>query len=310
MPLHRSHLPTLDGGLFLTDGGLETVLIFHQGMDLPEFAAFPLIEEDTGRATYEAYLAPFLAAAAGAGTGFVLETPTWRASHGWGAALGWEPERVDEVNQVAVDQLVDLRARTDDPAPIVVSGCIGPMGDAYAPEAVPSPDEAQAYHDRQVGVLAGTEADVVTALTLTHVEEAIGLARAAAEHDVPSVISFTVETDGRLPSGQPLLAAVAETDAATGSAPAYYMVNCAHPTHFADVLDAADPAMARIRGVRANASTCSHAELDEATELDDGDPADLGARLVALRTAFPSIAVLGGCCGTDARHVAAITAAL
>lgn len=310
MPLHRSHLPTLDEGLFLTDGGLETVLIFHQGMDLPEFAAFPLVEEAAGRATYEAYLAPFLAAAASAGAGFVLETPTWRASHGWGAALGWAPERVDEVNRVAVDQLVDLRARTDDPAPIVVSGCIGPMGDAYAPEAVPTADEAQAYHDRQVGVLAGTEADVVTALTLTHAEEAIGLARAAAEHDVPSVISFTVETDGRLPSGQPLLAAVAETDAATGSAPAYYMVNCAHPTHFADVLDAADPAMARIRGVRANASTCSHAELDEATELDDGDPADLGARLVALRAAFPSITVLGGCCGTDARHVAAITAAL
>ncbi len=310
MPLHRAHLPTLDDGLFLTDGGLETVLIFHQGMDLPEFAAFPLVEEAAGRATYEDYLAPFLAAAAGAGAGFVMGTPTWRASHGWGAALGWEPERGGEVNRTAVAQLVELGARTDHRAPTVLSGVIGPMGDAYAPEAVPSADEAQAYHDRQVGVLAGTDVDEVSVLTLTHVSEAVGLARAAVEHDVPSVISFTVETDGRLPSGQPLLAAVAETDAATGSAPAYYMVNCAHPTHFADVLDPADPAMARIRGVRANASTCSHAELDEATELDDGDPADLGARLVALRSAHPSITVLGGCCGTDARHVAAIATAL
>ena len=123
---------------------------------------------------------------------------------------------------------------------------------------------------------------MVTVLTMTYAEEAIGITRAAVESGLPVVISFTLETDGRLPSGQALGEAIQQVDEDTESAPAYYMINCAHPTHFEDVLEPGAPWIDRIRGLRANASTKSHAELDEATELDDGDPADLGERHAAL----------------------------
>jgi S-methylmethionine-dependent homocysteine/selenocysteine methylase len=146
---------------------------------------------------------------------------------------------------------------------------------------------------------------MVTAITMTYVEEAVGVALAAREARIPAAISFTVETDGHLPSGQPLGEAIQQVDEETGRAPAYYQVNCAHPSHFDGVLDTGGEWRERIRGVRANASTMSHAELDEATELDDGDPADLGERYATLAATLPNLNVLGGCCGTDHRHVRA-----
>jgi S-methylmethionine-dependent homocysteine/selenocysteine methylase len=121
--------------------------------------------------------------------------------------------------------------------------------------------------------------------------------------------SFTVDTDGRLPTGQTLGDAVAEVDAATGGAPAYYMINCAHPTHFDGALAARARWVDRMRGLRANASTRSHAELNESTELDVGNPAELGAQYAALRRRLPRLNVMGGCCGTDDRHMAAIAEA-
>jgi homocysteine S-methyltransferase len=127
--------------------------------------------------------------------------------------------------------------------------------------------------------------------------------------DIPAAVSFTVETDGRLPTGQPLHEAIDQVDAETSSGAAYFMVNCAHPTHFADALEYDGAWRQRLVGLRANASSKSHAELDESTELDEGDPQDLGARHAALRDRLPNVTVLGGCCGTDARHVAAICAA-
>jgi S-methylmethionine-dependent homocysteine/selenocysteine methylase len=149
--------------------------------------------------------------------------------------------------------------------------------------------------------------DLVTAVTMTHAGEAIGIARAAAAAGLPSAISFTVETDGRLPDGRGLRESLEATDEATDGAPAYYMINCAHPMHFAGVLEDDDSAWReRICGLRANASALSHAELDEAEELDEGDPEDLGRRYRALRDALPAATVLGGCCGTDVRHVRAI----
>jgi homocysteine S-methyltransferase len=204
----------------------------------------------------------------------------------------------------------ELRATTATAAgPVVISGCIGPHDDGYDPAVQLDADAAQAYHATQIETFADTAADLVTALTMTYVEEAIGVARAAATAGIPAAISFTVETDGRLPSGQPLADAIGQVDAETGSAPAYFMVNCAHPTHFADVLAAEAGSTERIRGLRPNASRMSHAELDEATELDSGDPADLGARSAALRATLPRLNVVGGCCGTDDRHVDAMARA-
>jgi S-methylmethionine-dependent homocysteine/selenocysteine methylase len=297
-------LPQLDGELFLTDGGLETVLIFHEGVELPEFAAFTLLEDEEGAERLRRYYRTYAQLAAERGLGFVLESPTWRASPRWAAALGYSGDQLDALNRKAIALLEEIRAELDGPA--LISGCVGPQDDGYRPAATLTADEAQAYHATQIGSFAGTAADLVTALTMTYAAEAIGIARAATAAGLPVVISYTVETDGRLPSGQRLGDAIDECDAATGGAPAFYMVNCAHPTHFAGVLAAGEPWLERIGGLRANASMRSHAELDEATELDAGDPDDLGARHRALRASLPRVAVLGGCCGTDHRHVAAI----
>ena len=303
-------LPQLTGDrLFLTDGGLETSLIFHQGIDLPAFAAFTLLAGDDGRDALRAYFAPYLATAREHGTGFLLDTPTWRANPDWGAQLGYDAAALDRVNREAVAFAQELRAEAGaSPAPILISGVIGPRGDGYRPDALMSAAEAEAYHAPQVAAFAAADADLVAAVTMTYCEEAIGIARAAAAAGLPAAISFTVETDGRLPSGRSLGDAIEQVDAETSASPAYYMVNCAHPSHFAGVLEGG-AWIERIAGLRANASTKSHAELDEAEELDDGDPAALARDYAALLERLPNVSVLGGCCGTDARHVAAAAAA-
>jgi S-methylmethionine-dependent homocysteine/selenocysteine methylase len=304
---YREGLPQLDGDLFLTDGGIETVLIFHEGIELPLFAAFDLLKDERGTDALRRYYEPYLALARESGLGFVLESPTWRASPRWAAELGYTPEELEGLNRKAIALLEDIRrSHENGGSPIVISGCVGPHDDAYDPAAQLSADEARDYHSTQVRTFAGTAADLVTAITMTYVEEAIGIARAAGEAGIPSVISFTLETDGRLPSGQDLGGAIEQVDASTDAVPAYFMVNCAHPTHFEDVLDESAGWRERIRGLRANASARSHAELDEADDLDDGDPVDLGRRYAGLRERLPRRNVLGGCCGTDHRHVAEI----
>jgi homocysteine S-methyltransferase len=150
---------------------------------------------------------------------------------------------------------------------------------------------------------------MIAAITMNYVEEAIGVTRAAEAAKMPIAISFTVETDGRLPTGQTLKDAVIEVDQATGGAPAYFMINCAHPSHFSDVLGRDEPWIRRIRGLRANASKRSHAELDASADLDAGNPAELGRDYRSLLKMHPQINVLGGCCGTDHRHVEAIAGA-
>jgi S-methylmethionine-dependent homocysteine/selenocysteine methylase len=303
---YRSHLPQLDGGLFLTDGGIETVLIFHHGIDLPAFAAFVLLRDDAHEETLRRYYEPYLDIARRNGAGFVLESPTWRASSRWGAELGCSPQELYELNRSAIYLMQEIRDDHRLDAPIVISGCIGPQDDGYNPTTKLSASAAQEYHSEQIATFRGTPADMVTAITMTYADEAIGVARAAAEADLPAAISFTVEADGRLPSGQPLGEAVAQVDDETGGAPAYYMINCAHPNHFRDALEVGEEWQGRIRGLRANASTKSHAELDEAEELDTGDPVELGTRYSELKSKLPNLNVLGGCCGTDHRHVGEI----
>jgi S-methylmethionine-dependent homocysteine/selenocysteine methylase len=302
--MYRERLPQLDGGLFVTDGGIETTLIFHGGLELPEFAAFDLLKDDAGTEELRRYYEPYLRLARERGAGLILESPTWRANPDWGEAIGYSRDELVALNGKAIALMEELRDRHADVSPIVISGCIGPQSDGYSPSTKLSTDEAQEYHSFQASAFAGTAADMVTALTMTYAEEAIGVARAAADAGMPSAIAFTVETDGRLPSGQALGEAIEQVDGETGSAPAYYMLNCAHPSHFEGALDGAWTQ--RIGGLRPNASTKSHAELDEAETLDDGDPAELGDSVAALKARLPRVNVLGGCCGTDARHVDAI----
>jgi homocysteine S-methyltransferase len=188
-----------------------------------------------------------------------------------------------------------------------ISGNIGPRGDGYDPGLLMTPQEAEDYHGGQVAVLAETAADYVSAFTITNTPEATGIVRAARRAKMPAVISFTLETDGKLPTGQFLKDAIAEVDAATAAYAAYFMINCAHPTHFDSALEKDAAWVKRIRGIRANASCRSHAELDAATDLDAGDPDALGRQYADLLQRHPHLTVLGGCCGTDLRHVEAIS---
>ena len=301
----RERLPQLSGDPFITDGGMETVLIFDYGLELPDFASFVLLDQPAGVQALSSYYVRFLDIARERAAGIVLDTPTWRANADWGERLGYSPGALADVNRRGVALLEELR-RDAKGMQLVISGCIGPRGDGYQVGDAMTSEEAESYHQPQVETFAGTTADLVSALTLTYVDEAVGIVRAAEKAGIPSVVSFTLETDGRLPSGQALKDAVAEVDAETGAAAAYFMVNCAHPTHFEHVL--ADGGLERLRGLRANASSKSHAELDEAEELDQGDPHELAEQYRSLRLAWPNLTVVGGCCGTDHRHVDEICA--
>ena len=304
-------LPQLSGErLFLTDGGLETVLVFQKGFELPHFASFTLLEDEQGRAAMREYFAEFLALARERGTGFLLDTATWRSNPDWAALLGYDAEALDRVNREAVAFAQAIRdEHADADTPVLINGVVGPRGDGYVVDGVMSAEEAEEYHAGQVHSFVAAGADMVSAITMTYAEEATGITRAAAKAGIPVAISFTVETDGRLPSGQPLGDAIAQTDFESESSPAYYMVNCAHPSHFEHVVRGGGAWVGRIAGLRANASTMSHAELDEAEELDEGDPDALGAGYLALRSHLRNVNVIGGCCGTDERHVAAVAAA-
>jgi S-methylmethionine-dependent homocysteine/selenocysteine methylase len=310
MNASNKSLPQLHGGLFLTDGGIETTLIYHDGIDLPFFAAFTLMRDEKGMQSLRRYFARHASVARNAGTGFVLESATWRASRDWAEKLGWSLSNLEDANRKAIALLRDIKAEYETPrSRMVISGCVGPRGDGYDPGALMSPDEAQAYHSHQVRIFADEKVDMISAITMTNVNEALGVVRAAQDAGLPVVISFTVETDGRLPTGQALGEAITAVDRATGNGPAYYMVNCAHPTHYERQLLSGETWVQRIGGMRANASRQSHAELDKATELDDGDPAEFGRQFADIRARLKHMNVLGGCCGTDHRHIEQIAMA-
>jgi S-methylmethionine-dependent homocysteine/selenocysteine methylase len=311
MSKYRTRLPQLGDDLFLTDGGLETTLIFHDGLSLPCFAAFDLLRSDDGREVLRRYFERYARIAREQERGLVLETPTWRANPDWGATLGYDAAALADVDRRSVGLLLEIRdAFERRRTPIVISGNLGPRGDGYVPGARMSAAEARGYHAPQVETFAQTDADMVAAFTMNYPEEAIGIAQAAKEAAMPVAISFTTETDGRLPSGISLADAIAWTDDDTEGHPAYYMINCTHPTHLAGALAEAGGWRDRVRGLRANASRRSHAELDASPDLDAGDPDQLAAEYHELRAVFPRLAVVGGCCGTDHRHVEAIGRAM
>lgn len=310
MTTEPRQLPHDSGRLFLTDSGLETTLIFLEGMALPHFAAIDLMRRQSGRDVLTAYFERHVAIAAAAGMGFVLEGPTWRAGTDWCDKLGISAREMVTLNRDSVTLMREVRSRHEtDRMPIVVSGNIGPRGDGYQPGSVMTPTAARDYHAPQVDTLVEAGADMISAFTMTNTNEAIGIVRAAVAAKAPVVVSFTVETDGRLPTGQPLGGAIEEVDDSTSGAVAYYMINCAHPDHFDGALSTGERWTGRIGGLRANASRRSHRELDEAADLDDGDPAELGLQYGALRRQYPGLVVLGGCCGTDHRHITCIAEA-
>lgn len=303
MAKYRNQLPQLND-FFVSDGGLETTLVFHQGLKLPDFAAFDLLKDERGKETLREYFRSYIAIAKAFKKGFVLESPTWRANADWGTKQGHSEVKLADINRDAITLLEELRDELEsDTTKMVISGCIGPRGDGYVPGVGMSADEAESYHLTQIQIFRDTAADLVAAATMNYVDEAIGISRAAKSENMPVVISFTVETDGRLPTGQSLREAIESVDKATDKAPAYYMINCAHPTHFTDVLQGDGDWLERIGGIRANSSVRSHAELNESATLDEGNPVEFGQQHKELLRRLKNLRVLGGCCGTDQRHV-------
>lgn len=289
---------------WVSDGGLETDLIFHHGVDLPDFAAFVLVDDEKGQRLLRDYFLGYAAVARAHGAPLRLETPTWRASADWGDRLGYDADALRRVNGDAVRLLREIGDGSGIEE-VRVIGMVGPRGDGYRPGAwdpASGAEDAYRYHRDQVRALAEAGADVVAAYTLSDAAEAIGVVRAAREVGVPVEISFTVETDGLLASGRTLSDTIADVDAA--GAPDGYLLNCAHPDHMRRALDRRSAR--RIIGIRPNASRRSHAELDESETLDEGDITDLSERTGELVARMPSVRVVGGCCGTDSRHVAAM----
>lgn len=311
MPRYRSSFPQLTPQPFLTDGGIETTLIYHEGIALREFAAFDLLSSETGTAVLERYFRRYAEIAARHRTGLILESATWRANLDWGRRLGYSAPQLVELNRRAISLLESLRAEYSTPdTPVIISGCVGPRGDGYVPQALMSAAEAERYHRPQIATFASTNADIVTAMTMNYCEEAIGISRAARAVGMPVAIALTLETDGRLPTGQSLAEAITEIDAQTERYPAYYMINCAHTTHFGHLLRDANPVWQRLRGLRANASRLSHQQLNALTTLDAGNPDEFGLDYATLREELPWLTILGGCCGTDHRHIEAVAAQL
>lgn len=300
-------LPQLSGEMFITDGGFETHMIFNEGQDLPNFSAFLMTDTAAGREKMREYYRHYLPIAQRAGKGFIFDTNTWRASSDWGALVGYDAARLRQVNIDSVKFCADLQPEfAAAGVNTLISGVFGPRRDGWKYDAGMTVDEAEHYHDGQMAAFAEAGVHYVTCYTLTNVPEAVGLANLARQHGLPIVISFTLETDGRLPGGKPLGEAIMETDAATGGYSAYYMLNCVHPIHFASTVRHAGHWIDRIGGVRANASMKSHAELDESEVLDVGDWRDLAQRYQRVLPLMPNLRVIGGCCGTDHRHIAAI----
>lgn len=308
---YRDRLPQLNDCICLTDGGLETVLLFEHGIELPEFAAFTLLDREGGPEILREYYRPYIEIALKHELGLLLGCPTWRASPKWGALLGYDDDALDAINRRCVTLMESIRSEYEtSTSPMPISASIGPKGDGYAPAAIHTVEDSANYHSHQVEVLADTAADFLSAMTMSHTNEAIGIIQAAKLHGMPIAVSFTVETDGRLPSGETLGEAIQRCDHETDRYAAYFMVNCAHPSHFCGTMQTNDPWVKRLGGVRANASKLSHAELDNSTELDRGCPNDLAEEILALRRIAPGLNVIGGCCGTDQEHIAKIAEAL
>ena len=292
---------------FISDGGLETDLIFHEGAEMPLFASFVLLDSPEGREMLRRYAKRYFDLAQSAGRGFVLGTPTWRANGGWGSKLGLDDAGIRDVNRRAMAFARELRDAHPWRDHILIEGALGPAGDGCAPEQLLTTPEASRLHSAQLETFAEEGVDLASAFTITHTGEAIGIVNRARELSLPFALSFTVETDGRLPTGQDLGSALDEVETATQGYARYYGINCAHPEHFQAQLPSAW--LNRIGVIRPNASRCSHAELDEATELDDGDPDEFGALYAAMAKRLPELRVVGGCCGSDMRHIEALIAA-
>jgi homocysteine S-methyltransferase len=301
MPVYRKNLPQLGTDIFACYTGMETEILFRDGIDLPGFACYPLLLNPEHKNLIREYYGKLADLARDQNVGLILESVTWVANRDRGAELGFSPAELKRFNLEAIQLLAEVREEKGD-LPTVLSGQVGPRDDGYAPKSKMTTEQAADYHSEQIEVYAQSDVDIVSGFTICYPEEAAGIVRAAQRHELPVAIAFTVETDGRLPCGTSLKDAIEQVDNETKSGAEYFLLNCAHPDHFTPILDNGQW-MKRLKGIVANASRCSHAELDNAIELDDGDPVELGLQLGALRNQYPHLTIVGGCCGSSLKHM-------
>jgi len=310
MSTQRSALPNETNRLFLTDGGTETWLIHKRGLELPYFSSFHLLNDARATEEIRSYYRSFADIAVEHGTAFIFDSLTYRASTDWGELLGYSAGALAEMNLMALElyrEVAHESGLADSDA--IISGCIGPKGDAYEQNAALAADGAQEYHQVQVDTFKSGDVDIVTALSLSSSQEAIGIVRAAQAAGLQSAISFMVEKDHCLQSGESLQTAIETVDRATGAAAAYFMVNCAHPIDFGPALTDGKW-VSRVHGIRANSSKQEHSLLNTLGHLDEGNPEELAGEYASLKSRYPDMNVFGGCCGTDFTHVRQISSAL
>jgi S-methylmethionine-dependent homocysteine/selenocysteine methylase len=291
-------LPHQTDQKFLVFGGTGTDLLFNRGVELPGFASFPLNEDPVAQTVLVDQMRDLINVAKAAGLGCIIDTATWMANRDRAAPLGYDPGRLAALNRQAVTLMRDLRDEAE-AGDILLGLCLGPSRDPYEKLEPMGVEAARDYHRIQIDLIKDMGVDLVNAYTFNQVEEAAGAILAAGDSGLPVALSLVIETDGCLDNGQPVDEAIAQIDALSGQQARYFMINCAHPDHIVPALTG-NP---RLKGIVVNASRCSHAELNDATDLDDGDPDELGSQVADLVRRYPSLSVLGGCCGTDMRHL-------
>lgn len=303
---YRDKLPQLNGHDVATQGGMETWLQYVDGFELQHFCFFDLLNNSKAVTALRDYHRKIIEAVIPHGFGILAEGLHYRASRDWGELLGYSREGLVEINFRGVEfykELADEYESGDNPMPI--GGVIGPRGDAYEIGKTPDAAEAEEYHSEQIQTLTDAGVDMITAATLSFVDEAIGIARAAKSAQIPIVLSFFTNSDGNLESGPTVREAIEAVDAATDSAPAYYMINCSHPLEFEPALEEAEWTR-RLGGFMPNAVASEKLSLCTLGHLEDGDPEELGHQMGSLARRFPHMTVWGGCCGTDSRHLGQI----
>jgi len=290
--------------LFLTEGGIETEIIYKHGFELPEFAMFTLLENPRAVGVMRDMFRRQLDVAAEFAMSVLLTGLDYRASPDWGARLGYSQHGLAEINIRAIEFLREIASEYHEQIPrILIGGIIGPRGDAYQLNKTITSVEAEDYHAVQLATLKAAKVDFACALTFNNTPEAIGVARAATTIGVPLTVSLTVNSNGRLKSGPTVAEAVKSIDAEAGkSAPAFYMLNCSHPVEFEPALTEG-AWLERLRGFRPNASKMEKIALCKLGHLEEGNPVELGRLMGDLARRIPHMDIWGGCCGTGETHL-------
>lgn len=298
--------PRLDDRIYITEGGIETEILYKWGFELPEFSMYPLLDNADAMKTIHAMFDRVFAAAAAHDAGIVLAGLDYRASPDWAEKIGYSRDQLDAFIHRNIAFLKGRReAHADRVRDVYIAATCGPRGDAYGTGGTITEDEAEAYHAFQIAASKAAGADLVIGITFNNIPESIGFVRAAQDVGIPVGISLTLTPEGVMRSGPSLQQAVEEIDAATDGAAAWFGTNCAHPVEFEPALNGG-AWTDRLRYVRPNASKMDKIALCKLGHLEDGDPEELGGQMADLKRRFPQADILGGCCGTDERHLGEI----